>query len=109
MEPGETPRQAAAREFHEETALDEWSFRDGFEQTLSYTYIRRGHKVVKTVTYYIVEVRDPTPLACSAEHVQDPAGHWFHWGTFDEISVHLFHTKIRQVFTDADKWLSKHQ
>ncbi len=52
VETGESTRQAAAREFHEETSLVEWSFRDGFEQTLSYTYIRRGRKVVKTVTYY---------------------------------------------------------
>ena len=31
VEPGETTRAAAAREFHEETSLDDWSFRDGFE------------------------------------------------------------------------------
>ena len=63
MEAGESTREAAAREFHEETSLVDWSFRDGFERTLSYTYIRRGRKVVKTVTYYIVEVRDPSALA----------------------------------------------
>src|SRR5207248_7185776 len=65
VEPGESIRQAAAREFHEETALVDWSFRDGFERNLSYTYIRRGRKVVKTVTSYLVEGRDPTPLARS--------------------------------------------
>ena len=107
VETGESTRQAAAREFHEETSLVDWSFRDGFEQTLSYTYIRRGRKVVKTVTYYIVEVRDPTPLACSPEHVEDPFGHWYRWGTFDEISQLLYHTKIRQVFAEADAWLKK--
>ncbi len=107
VESGESTRQAAAREFHEETSLVEWSFREGFEQTLSYTYIRRGRKVVKTVTYYIVEVKDPTPLACSTEHVEDPLGHWFRWGSFDEISTLLYHTKIRQVFAEADAWLKK--
>jgi bis(5'-nucleosidyl)-tetraphosphatase len=107
VESGESTRQAAAREFHEETSLVGWDFRDGFEQTLSYTYIRRGRKVVKTVTYYIVEVKDPTDLACSAEHVEDPAGHWFRWGKFDEISLLLYHTKIRQVFAEADAWLKK--
>jgi bis(5'-nucleosidyl)-tetraphosphatase len=109
VESGETTRQAAAREFHEETSLAEWSFRDGFEQTLSYTYIRRGRKVVKTVTYYIVEVRDHAPLACSPEHAEDPLGYWYHWGTFDEISLHLYHTKIRQVFAEADAWLKTHE
>jgi 8-oxo-dGTP pyrophosphatase MutT (NUDIX family) len=105
VEAGESTRQAAAREFREETSLVDWSFREGFEQTLSYTYIRRGRKVVKTVTYYIAEVRDPTQLACSPEHVEDPTGHWHRWGSFEEISQLLYHTKIRQVFADADNWL----
>src|SRR5438067_12820492 len=63
MESGESPRQTAAREFQEETGLVRWSFRDGFEQSLSYTYIRRGRKVVKTVTYFLAEVLDPSTLA----------------------------------------------
>lgn len=105
VEPGETTRKAAAREFQEETSLVNWDFRDGFERTLSYTYIRRGRKIVKTVTYYLVEVRDAAPLARSAEHMEDPAGHWHHWGTFEEISALLYHTKIRQVFAEADEWL----
>ena len=63
MEAGETTRDTAAREFHEETGLVDWSFRDGFERSLSYTYVRRGRKVLKTVTYYLVEVRDVSTLA----------------------------------------------
>ncbi len=105
VETGESTREAAAREFHEETSLVDWSFRDGFERTLSYTYIRRGRKVVKTVTYYIVLVRDPSALARSPEHVEDPSGQWYRWGTFQEISLLLYHTKIRQVFAEADTWL----
>jgi 8-oxo-dGTP pyrophosphatase MutT (NUDIX family) len=105
VEAGESTREAAAREFQEETSLVDWSFRDGFERTLSYTYIRRGRKVVKTVTYYLAEVRDPSALARSPEHVEDPSGHWYRWGTFDEISPLLYHTKIRQVFAEADTWL----
>ena len=54
IESEESPRQAAAREFLEETNLSSWAFREGFEQSLSYTYIRRGRKVLKTVTYFIV-------------------------------------------------------
>jgi bis(5'-nucleosidyl)-tetraphosphatase len=107
VETGESTREAAGREFHEETSVVGWSFRDGFEQTLSYTYIRRGRKVVKTVTYYIVEVTEPAALACSPEHVEDSLGHWFRWGTFEEITLLLYHTKIRQVFAEADAWLKK--
>ena len=105
VETGESTREAAAREFREETSLVDWSFRDGFERTLSYTYIRRGRKVVKTVTYYIAEVRDPSHLARSPEHVEDPFGRWHCWGNFEQISQLLYHTKIRQVFAEADAWL----
>ena len=105
MEAGESTRETAAREFQEETGLFDWSFRDGFEKSLSYTYIRRGRKVVKTVTYYLAEVRDASALARSDEHVVDPSGHWHHWGTFEQISRLLYHAKIRQVFAEAHAWL----
>ncbi len=105
IEAGETTRQTAAREFREETSLSDWSFREGFEKSLSYTYIRRGRKVIKTVTYYLVEVRDASTLARSDEHVEDPSGHWFHWGSFDQITRLLYHAKIRQVFAEAHDWL----
>ena len=48
IEAGEAPRETAAREFVEETGLVSWAFREGFERNLSYTYIRRGRKVLKT-------------------------------------------------------------
>jgi 8-oxo-dGTP pyrophosphatase MutT (NUDIX family) len=60
VEPGEATHQTASREFQEETGLQDWSFVEGFERSLSYTYIRRGR---------------------------------------------LYHTKIRQVFAEADAWL----
>jgi 8-oxo-dGTP pyrophosphatase MutT (NUDIX family) len=105
METGETPRDTAAREFQEETNLTAWAFREGFERSLCYTYVRRGRKVTKTVTYYIIEVLDDSDLACSPEHVADPFGHWHHWGTFEQVSRLLYHAKIRQLFADADAWL----
>ncbi|HEX8200223.1 MAG TPA: NUDIX domain-containing protein [Isosphaeraceae bacterium] len=106
IELGETPRQAAAREFQEETGLPSWCFRDGFERELSYTYVRRGRKVLKVVTYYVVEVLDETEPTRSPEHVEDPFGHWHHWGTFDQINRLLYHAKIRQLFADAHAWIS---
>ena len=107
IEEGESPREAAAREFIEETSLVSWAFREGFERSLSYTYIRRGRKVLKTVTYFIVEVLDDTSLARSFEHIEDPFGHWHHWGSFEQINRLLYHAKIRQLFAEADAWLHK--
>jgi bis(5'-nucleosidyl)-tetraphosphatase len=105
VEGGETPRETAAREFQEETGIARWHFREGFERSLSYTYVRRGRKVLKMVTYYIVEVLDEPALVRSFEHVEDFAGHWYQWGAFDQISRLLYHAKIRQLFSDADAWL----
>ena len=107
MEEGETTRETAAREFQEETGLTEWAFRDDFERSLSYTYIRRGRKVIKTVTYYILEVHDIASLARSDEHVEDPFGQWCSWGTFDQVTKLLYHSKIRQVFAEAHAWLTQ--
>ena len=105
MEAGETTRDTAAREFQEETGLVDWSFRDDFERSLTYTYVRRGRKVLKTVTYYLVEVTSDALPVQSIEHVEDHTGHWFRWGTFDEITRLLYHAKIRQVFAEADRWI----
>ena len=105
MEAGETFRETATREFQEETGLVHWSIREGFERSLSYTYVRRGRKVVKTVTYFLAEVQDDASLACSPEHLEDASGHWHRWGTFEQISHLLYHAKIRQVFAEADAWL----
>lgn len=105
IEPGETPRQAAGREFVEETGITQWNFRDPFERILSYTYIRRGRKVVKTVTYYLVEILDPAALVRSEEHAPDPDGDWHRWGRFDEIAPFLYHAKIRNLFAEAHQWL----
>jgi 8-oxo-dGTP pyrophosphatase MutT (NUDIX family) len=105
MESGESAKETAAREFQEETGLSNWSFREGFERSLSYTYIRRGRKVIKTVTYYVVEVADDSTPTRSIEHVEDPFGHWCYWGTFEQVSRLLYHAKIRHVFAEADAWL----
>jgi bis(5'-nucleosidyl)-tetraphosphatase len=105
METGESPRETAAREFQEETGIAAWTFREGFERSLSYTYVRRGRKVLKTVTYYIVEVLDDSALVQSAEHVEDFSGQWYQWGRFDEVCRLLYHAKIRQLFAEANAWL----
>jgi 8-oxo-dGTP pyrophosphatase MutT (NUDIX family) len=105
MEAGESARETAAREFLEETGIASWSFREGFERNLSYTYVRRGRKVLKTVTYYIVEVPDDPALVRSAEHVEDMNGLWYLWGDFDQVTRLLYHAKIRQLFAEADSWL----
>lgn len=109
IEDEETPFQTACREFEEETGITQWRKLDGFERTLSYTYIRRGKKVLKTVSYYIFEILDDSTMVCSSEHVEDIFGHWFHWGSFNQIHRLLFHAKIRQLFVLAHETIRKHE
>ncbi len=106
VESGESTRRGGrARVPRRDVAVD-WSFRDGFERTLSYTYIRRGRKVVKTVTYYIVEVRDPSPSGSFAGACRRSVRTMALAGEISkQISQLLYHTKIRQVFAEADAWL----
>jgi len=105
IEPGETARQAAAREFVEETGIRSWAFREGFERTVTYTYIRLGRRRDKTITYFLAEVFDGSDLKCSREHMEDPLGHWSHWGSFEQIGTMLCHAKTRRLFAEADAWL----
>lgn len=105
IELGESAHEAAAREFIEETSLTNWAFREGFQRSLTYTYLRRGRKVLKTVAYFVVETYDISTLARSSEHVEDPCGRWYRWGSFEEINALLYHAKIRQLLLEADLWI----
>ena len=107
IEIGETPRQAALRELREETGIVEPTLFEGFERSISYTYVRKGRKILKSVTYYMVHVTTDR-LFKSVEHMEDNTGHWYHWGTLEEVSKLLYHSKIRQLFEEADAWLHTH-
>ena len=105
IEPGETPRAAAEREFEEETGIISWSLCEGFERNLSYTYMRLGRRRFKTVTYYLGEVFDISTQARSHEHIEDPTGHWSRWGPFAETYRQLYHARVRRLLVEADAWL----
>lgn len=101
VEEGETTLETAIREFIEETSISNFRLLEGFERTLSYSYLRRGRKVLKTVTYYAIEVLDDSNITCSIEHVKDIFGFWYYWGTYNQVQRLLYHAKIRQVFIEA--------
>jgi bis(5'-nucleosidyl)-tetraphosphatase len=105
IEVGESPREAAVREFQEETGIVSWAFREGFERTLSYSYSRQGRRRFKTVTFFLAEVFDTSTQARSHEHFEDASGHWYHWGSHEEISLRLYHSKIRKILAEVDAWL----
>jgi bis(5'-nucleosidyl)-tetraphosphatase len=105
IEPGETPRQAAAREFIEETGLHAWRFRNGFARSITYTYVRNGLLRTKTVMYFIAEVLDPLSITRTREHVEDHVGRWYRWSRRGEVQQLLSHKTLRDLFQTADACL----
>lgn len=103
--PGETPRQAAARGFAEETGLSRWQLRDGFSRRITYTYTRNRIKRVKTVTYFLAQVLDASDIRRSIQHVEDSSGSWFHWSRLEEAEQLLAYDGMRAVLRAADSWL----
>jgi bis(5'-nucleosidyl)-tetraphosphatase len=106
IETGEAPREAAMREFEEETGIVSWAFCGGFERSLSYTFLRHGRKHFKTVVYFVGEVFDTSTMARSHEHMEDRFGRWCRWGSFEQISRLLCHAKIRRLFAEAAAWIN---
>lgn len=94
-----------ASSWRKETGIRSWAFREGSERTVTYTYIRLGRRRNKTVTYFLAEVFDGSDLKCSREHMEDPLGHWSHWGSFEQIGTMLSLAKTRRLFAEADAWL----
>ncbi len=107
IEPGESPRRAVAREFVEETGLASWHFREGFQESLSYTDTRDVRRRFKTVTYFVAEVLDDSAPVPSWEHAEDPAGRWYVWGSPRLVIARLGHERIRAMFLAADAWLRR--
>lgn len=95
LEPGETPRQAAAREVLEELGL---AVEIGAElgQT-SYGYrTPRGRAVDKTVTFYLAVLPKPQPLT-----PEPPAFDEARWMTVAEASALLTWDNEREILSRA--------
>jgi 8-oxo-dGTP pyrophosphatase MutT (NUDIX family) len=107
IEPGETAVQASMRELREETGINSYSVREGFERDISYTFIRDGRQHHKTVSYFIAEVFDYSTLIRSDEHVTDSSGCWYRWGSFEQVSRLLCHARTRRLLSEANAWLER--
>lgn len=56
LEKEETPKEAAEREFHEETALTVQKYLSDEPLIEKYVFTHEGEKIFKTVTYFLAEV-----------------------------------------------------
>lgn len=87
---GETPKETAIRELHEETGLTLKRFLTEAEITEKYQFIRKGIPVSKSVTYFIAEVSGDIFLQfeelCGGK-----------WVPLFEAESHITHLESRSV------------
>ena len=102
-EPGESPAQAAKREFTEETGIEAFTFWG--EPTFAETYHFRkkaGLLVEKTVTYFLGEVHAPT-VTPQPEEVADYA-----WGSYEQTRKRITFDDARALLDQVEAYLNHH-
>lgn len=102
LEEGESKKDAALRELHEETGLTA-ELVEGFEQSLSYYFKnRKGELVDKEVTFFL-GVANQEKVTLSREHV------YSRWLLYHEAVGQLTYDNARQVLSSAHKLLEREQ
>lgn len=90
-EADESPQEAAAREFKEETSLEIVSILDPMPIMEHYKYVRAGLEVQKCVYYFVAEVKGL--LTIQAEEIRDaawvPCSQAFEKATYPELKALL--------------------
>ena len=101
---GETTRYAAVRETREETGLsaDDLIVVEGFEESASWHYRRRGETVFKRVTYFLAESKRED-VKISSEHV----GH--RWLGFTDALRLLRYKNSKRLLLKAEEFLQRRQ
>jgi bis(5'-nucleosidyl)-tetraphosphatase len=100
VEAGETERETAVRELKEETGISDVKFIDGFRESITYFYKRRGLTVHKEVIFFLMEI-ETTKIQLSFEHVG------FDWLPFDRALSRLTFRNARDVLQKANDFLKK--
>ncbi len=99
-EKGESGRQAAVREMHEETGVvvDE-RILEGWGANESFSYVRDGKKMRKTVSYFLARIDKVNPNPESDEIAE---ARWF---TIDEAYKKLSFDNARDILESAIEYL----
>jgi 8-oxo-dGTP pyrophosphatase MutT (NUDIX family) len=102
VEKGETEEQTARREINEETGVTDIEFLEGFRHTIAYTYLFRGRKMPKEVTFFIAKTRQPD-VKMSDEHIG------FEWLPFRKAAARITYSNARRVLEAAEAYLSSQE
>ncbi len=96
---GESERSTAEREVTEETGLSEFSFLEGFRQTLKIFYKYQGAFINKTVVYFLAQATSDD-VKVSLEHSD------FAWLVFEAALTKITFKNSREVLQKAEDFLN---
>lgn len=92
---GETPLQAACREFVEETGISDFEVVGEVTFSEKYGFSRSGQRYDKTVIYYLANVKSST-VSCQVEEIQNYA-----WLEFDAAIARLTFEGAKRVLREV--------
>lgn len=96
---GESERQTAAREVGEETGISEFSFVEGFRETLKIFYKYQGEFISKNVIYFLAQATSDD-VKISLEHTD------LAWLGIEEAKKRLTFKNSRDLLQQAEDFLS---
>lgn len=100
IEAGETMKEAALRELHEETGLTA-QIADGYEQSLSYMFKdQQGNLIHKRVTFFVGE-SPKTEVILSREH------QGYLWLPYEQARERVTFENAREVLKTAHAFIKK--
>jgi bis(5'-nucleosidyl)-tetraphosphatase len=100
IEYGENESQAARREIHEETGIENVHFLEGFRVRVEYYYKREGNLVHKEVVFFLAR-SDSQRVILSNEHVG------YSWSDFDKSLAKLTYRSAREVLWQAQSFIKR--
>jgi len=100
IEFGETEKEAAIREAKEETDLKNFKFLEGFKEKIEYFYKRKGKRIHKEVTYFLVETEEKE-VKVSYEHKG------YEWLNLEEALNLLSFNNTKEILKKANEAIEK--
>lgn len=99
-DPGETPVEAACREFAEETGIVDYSLIEAVSFSERYGFTREGQRFAKTVVYFPAFVH-AAEVNCQPEEIQN-----YCWANYEQAIATLTFSGAKQVLTAVHDYLN---
>ncbi|MFH1401527.1 MAG: bis(5'-nucleosyl)-tetraphosphatase [Parcubacteria group bacterium] len=100
IEKGETLEDTAKREVKEETGLKDIEISEGFKETIKYFFKWEGKNILKFVTFFIAETKNPQEVKISEEHKG------YEWLTFKEAVKKVTFNNAKEILKKAVNFLN---